>query len=260
MTKYQYEQMKRHEDTFDPSEIRDFCDALLSAKAEAETENSKDVKYLDINRLTNVLFDIFLAGTDTTRMTLQWAFLILANEPDLQEKIREEIETQVGDDIPTLEHKVNCHIINSFLAEVLRFRPIAGFVGHKTIEDTTLGGYTIPKDTSVLMSLLSVNFDEKTFPEAKKFKPDRFLKPDGRFYETSLEASLPFGIQGRRTCPGNKFAITNLFMLLVGFFQNTKGYKIELENGPGSLDYSVDPNNSSGYLPYPYKIKLVKAK
>lgn len=260
LNSYQYEQMTKHQKTFDSSQIRDFCDALLVAKAEAEAENSKDAKYLFISNLANVLSDIFLAGTDTTRMTLQWIFLILGNEPEVQERIIEEIESQIGDEIPTLEHKATCHFINSFLAEVLRFRPIAAFVIHKALEDTTLGGHEIPKDTVLLISLLTVNMDERTFHEPEKFIPDRFLRADGKFHESSLEASLPFGCQGRRTCPGNKFASANLFMLLVGFFQNIKGYRVELENGPGSRDYSVDPDNTSGYLPKNYKMKLVKAK
>ena len=255
---YNREQMKKHRETFNSNEIRDFCDALLSAKTEAESESSKDAKFLTSENVTNILTDIFLAGTDSVRMTLQWMLLLLANEPDLQKRIRNEIQSKIGDDTATLKHKANCHLTSSFIAELLRFRPIAGFAFHKAITDATVGEHKVPKNSFLFISLLDANWDEKTFPEADKFKPDRFLRADGTFYEGSLEASLPFGCQGRRTCPGNKFAIADVFMMLVGLLQNTKGYTWQLENGPGSHDYAADPDNITGYVPSPYKLKLTK--
>ena len=258
MNEYQMSQMIKHKEKFNPNEVKDFCDALLTAKYEAEKENSSDSKFLSMQNLANVISNIFFAGTDTTRMSLLWIFLILGNEPDLQDKIREELEIQIGNEIPALEHKANCHFVNSFIAEVLRFRPVGGVVFHKTIESTSIGDFNILKDTVVFGSLLTVNSDEKLFKQAEIFKPDRFLREDGTFHQSSLEASLPFGCQGRRTCPGNKFAITNIFMILAGWFQNTKGYKFVLESGPRSHDYSIDIDNSSGYLPKPFKIVLIK--
>jgi cytochrome P450 len=50
--------------------------------------------------------DLFTAGSDTTTNTLGWAFLYLLNYPDVQAKIRKELDRVIGSDrLPTLNDR-----------------------------------------------------------------------------------------------------------------------------------------------------------
>lgn len=258
---YHLTQMKLHIEEFKKSGgvVNDFAGAMLAAKQEAEAEDSNDAVYLHEGNLGNAVMDLLFAGSDTTSMTLTWIFLIIANDPDgLQAQLRKEVEEQIGDELPTLEHRASCHLINSFITETLRFRPVTGVtIPHKTVTQTELGSYGIPKGTAVMASILSCNRDPELFSEPEKFKPDRFISPDGTFSAKSIETSITFGGTGRRSCPGNKLATTNIFYIVAGWFQNTKDCKLVLENGPGSSDLAIDNSYRGGLLPMPYKMKLV---
>ena len=79
------------------------------------------------------------AGVDTTQYTLRWALLFMTNYPEMQRKMRKEIEDHIGNRIVVQEDKSNCHYVNAFISEVLRFRPVAPMaVAHKAICDTEI--------------------------------------------------------------------------------------------------------------------------
>lgn len=262
LREYHLTQMRAHVQEFERSggRVDDFAGAMLAAKQEAEMENSSDAKYLHEGNLGNAVMDLLFAGSDTTTMTLQWLFLCLANDPKgIQKRIRQEVDDKIGDSSPTLEHKNDCHLINSFISETTRFRPVSGVtIPHKTVAQAELGGYSIPKDTGIMASVISCSRDKELFTEPDQYKPDRFIDADGKFSITSKEYSIPFGGTGRRSCPGSRLATTNIFFILIGWFQNTKGLELVLEDGPHSCDLSVDPSQRGGLVPFPYKVKLVE--
>ena len=63
----------------------------------------------------------------------------MANYPEMQKKMRKEIEEQIGDRIPLQNDKQNCHYINAFISETMRHYVIAPMsVPHKTICDVEI--------------------------------------------------------------------------------------------------------------------------
>ena len=256
-------QMDEHLTKFDAKnnevEIKDFCDALISARIEAQETDSQASPYLTKDNLMNVLMNLFEAGTQTTRETLDWTFLLLANYQDAQRKLRTEIEEIIGDEIPTNEHKNNCHYVQSFIAEVLRFSPIAS-VGapHRAIVDTEVNGHKIPKDTVVsVMHIVELHSDE-IWGDARVFRPERFIDPaTGAFNARMNDAFHPFSI-GRRACLGERLALMNLFVQITRFLQKTKGMKIVLKNGTGSVSLEPDPEQPTMYVCVPHEIMIVR--
>src|SRR6185437_15628966 len=59
----------KHYVDYDESVCRDFCDALITAKNDALRGGKESAPYLTDQNLTLVVFDLFLAGTDTSQMT-----------------------------------------------------------------------------------------------------------------------------------------------------------------------------------------------
>jgi cytochrome P450 family 2 subfamily J/cytochrome P450 family 2 subfamily U polypeptide 1 len=73
-------------------------------------------------------------------MTLRWIMLFMANHPDMQRRMRKEIEENIGDRMPVQDDKLNCHFTNAFITECMRYRIISPFVlPHKAICDVTIG-------------------------------------------------------------------------------------------------------------------------
>ncbi|CAG2172180.1 unnamed protein product [Oppiella nova] len=247
---------KPHYDDYSDAIERDFCDALISAKNEALREGKESAPYLTDDNLAMAVFDLFFAGTDTSQQTFQWILLLMTYYPEMQRKLRQEIETQIGDRMPTHEDRNRCHYVMAFIAETLRIRNVTPFgVPHKAVVQSTIGNYTIPENTAILLYQSLILRDEKHWTEnGGEFVPERFLDSEGKYMTTRPKAYIPFSV-GRRQCLGEKLAIADLFLVLVAFLQSTQDYDIVLDSN-GGID--PDPNIVDQFSPSEYKILLKK--
>jgi len=67
-----------------------------------------------------LIFNIFLAGTDTTQLTLRWMLLFMIKYPEMQRKLRAEIYNEIGDRVALLEDKSKLNYVMAYITEVLR--------------------------------------------------------------------------------------------------------------------------------------------
>ncbi|XP_076351965.1 steroid 17-alpha-hydroxylase/17,20 lyase-like isoform X1 [Tachypleus tridentatus] len=245
-----------HKKTYKPDVIRDFTDALLSAKLEAKEEGKNSLQYLSDGNLAQVISDLFAAGTDTTQMTLRWMVLLIANSPDVQQKMFEEIESVIGNRPPVQDDKPQCHYVSAVIMETLRFGTIAPLgIDHKTTCDTEIGGHKIPKDTMVLFNLWAHHRDQTYWKDPHVFKPDRFLTENRTVTNERASSYVPFG-QGRRMCLGEKLALADTFLIIVRLLQHCK---FSLPGGAGSA--CLDPQPLALFsIPVPYKIEVTPRK
>ena len=129
-----------HYKDYNESEIRDFCDTLISAKNDALREGKESAPYLNDNNLTFALFDLFFAGTDTSQTTFRWILFLMTYYPEVEKKLRQEIENEIGDRIPTHEDRDRCHYVMAVISETLRLRNIAPTgVNHKAVVTSKIG-------------------------------------------------------------------------------------------------------------------------
>ncbi|XVE55818.1 hypothetical protein DITRI_Ditri03aG0187700 [Diplodiscus trichospermus] len=142
---------------------------------------------------------MFIAGTETTAITMEWAMSLLLNHPAALQKVREEIVSHVGH-----EHLLNdsdlakLPYLRCIVDETLRLYPPGPVLfPHCSSEDCMVGGYEIPKGTQLLVNVWAIHRDPSVWEEPTKFKPERF---EGTFEEKGVKY-LPFGV-GRRACPG----------------------------------------------------------
>ena len=156
------------------------------------------------NKKICVLIQIlFIAGTDTSMNTMEWAMSLLLNHPQVIEKLRKEIDCHVGhgrmlreSDLPKLPY-LRC-VIN----ETLRLYPTAPMLlPHFSSEDCTVGGYHIPRGTTLMVNAWAIHRDPKVWDEPTKFKPERFEGMIEGEREGFNFKFIPFGV-GRRVCPG----------------------------------------------------------
>lgn len=250
-------QLKRHEVTYQDGNIRDFTDAMIFAQREAEAENDPDLIHLTRDNIVMALSDVYAAGTETTKITMLWLILFMAKYPEHQKTLREEVDSVIGDNqCPGHEHRHHCHFVNAFIAEVMRIRTITPLnVPHKAIVDTELAGHRVRKGTTVLMPMIHYLMDPQVWGDPQVFRPDRFLTEDGKYNAKPNNYFLPFSA-GRRVCLGEKLATANIFFILTGILQQTKGKMIIV---PGHIDLNYDPDRDTNGRPRQFTIEIVNS-
>lgn len=120
----------------------------------------------------------------------------------------------------------------------------------RALETTTLGGYTIPKNTTILIGLHSVQKDNSYWNDPDDFRPERFLDENQKIANT--ERFVAFG-QGRRRCLGENLARGCLFTFFVGIMQK---YRLKLP--AGNALPSVQTMPGIVLSPQQYKVVFVK--
>ncbi|XP_040482152.1 cytochrome P450 2U1 [Ursus maritimus] len=209
--------IKDHRECLDVENPQDFIDMYL-LHVEEESKNNSNSSFNE-DYLFYIIGDLFIAGTDTTTNSLLWCLLYMSLNPDIQEKVQEEIERVIGADrVPSLTDKARMPYTEATIMEVQRLTVVVPLaIPHMTSEKTVLQGYTIPKGTVVLPNLWSVHRDPAIWEKPDDFYPNRFLDDQGQLIKK--ETFIPFGI-GKRVCMGEQLAKMELFLLFVSLMQS----------------------------------------
>ena len=236
--KYIRTQMEYYRKTFNSQSD----EALNFIQAYQEEMNSGNVsgKYFDDEHLYANSMAFFAAGSATTKDFIEWCLQVLVVIPEIQEKMRQEIDSVVGRDRRVMmQDKPMLPYCEAVLAEVDRFTSIVplGLI-HAVGGETQLGPYFLSKGTNVIINTFAIHSDPKLFPEPEKFKPERFLSPDGKKFIRD-DNLISFGY-GKRACPGEPLARTEVFLYVTSFVQKyiitaPPGVKLSLEAKIDSL-------------------------
>lgn len=231
--------------TYEPGKVLNFTHAMLSARDEALEQEKSDAEFLTEGNMIQILIDIFGAGTDTSIGELQWLLLKMSREPSIQEKIKKEIDENIGQSPPTMKDRERLPYTVACIMETLRFYPIAPFgLPHKTSHDSEIAGIPIPKDTRVMYNAYNVNHDPKLWADHDVFRPERFLDPvtGTLMSKDRLPPLLSFGL-GPRSCPGEKLAQADMFYVLVRLLQ-----RLSVAAPDGETGREVLPMGNSFFL------------
>ncbi|ELU05557.1 hypothetical protein CAPTEDRAFT_164179 [Capitella teleta] len=240
-------QIEEHRRTLDDVEDRDIIDLCLRKQA----GDGEDATLFNDEQLSHFIADLFLAGAETTATTLGWAYLYMAEHPEIQEKCFQEIYNVLGDRPPTMADRSKLPFVEATISEVQRIRTIAPLsVLHTTTQDATLRGYSIPKGTWVFPMLYAVSADEKQWKQPADFNPERFLDASGDY--AKRESLIPFSV-GPRMCAGEMLAKMELFIFFTMLLQNFRFSK----NSPDQK-IDLDPILGITWSAKPQTIQLTR--
>ncbi|XP_075013331.1 cytochrome P450 2J6-like [Calonectris borealis] len=208
-------ELESHKEKGKPDENQDFIDYYLDEID--KTKGDADATY-DEENLIQAIFDLFLAGTETTATTLRWALLYMVVYPDIQEKVQKELDAVLGcSDLICYEDRKKLPYTNAVIHEIQRYSNIILIaLPRQSMKDTELLGFPVPKNTIILSNIDSVLSDPEKWETPDQFNPGHFLDKDGNF--VNREAFLPFSI-GHRVCMGELLARMELFIVFSTLLQ-----------------------------------------
>ncbi|CAL4114072.1 unnamed protein product, partial [Meganyctiphanes norvegica] len=247
---YEYimEEVENHRNSVDPENPRDLIDSFLIEMKEKMNDNEN---FLNLSIL---IAHLFVAGSDTTSNTIRWTVLYMALYPHVQKRVQEEIDNVVGSDRqPGLEDRESLMYLEAVINEVHRKASLVPFsLPHQSSKEIKLGGYTIPKDSILLLVSNQIHNDKRYWEKPDMFYPEHFLDENGKVL-TKKDGYLPFSI-GRRQCVGESLARMSLFLFCAAFLQ-----KYNISAPPGEkLTEEPDPKKLLIRAPKPFRIILTK--
>lgn len=189
----------------------------------------------DPNMAVAMALDMLLAGVDTTGTVVATFLYQLATHPEQQQKLQEELDRVIPDiNKPlTKEQLEDMRYLRACIKETMRTMPIILGNARNAGKDLVLGGYQIPEGTLMMMTYRGLFDNEKYFPRAKEFLPERWL-PGGEALKCKHPfAFLPFGF-GVRKCVGKRFADLEMETVLAKTFRN---FSVEWNRPPANTTF-----------------------
>ncbi|CAF4765096.1 unnamed protein product [Pieris macdunnoughi] len=185
---------------------KDLVDALLKMKQDGPVIDG--VVITDDVIVSNAA-TMLLGGFETTGSVLTFTLYHLAYEPEIQQKLYEEVSKSKEEygkfEISTL---LELPYLNAVIKETLRLYPPMGWLDRIPSQDYQIDeNLTIKKGTPVYVNNIGMQYDPKYFPETLKYDPERFM-PENEQNITPF-TYLPFG-EGPRMCVGMRFGLTSV--------------------------------------------------
>ncbi|MDO9017277.1 MAG: cytochrome P450 [Deltaproteobacteria bacterium] len=183
-------------------------DDLLGTLLAAQDD---DGERMNDRQLRDEAMTLFLAGHETTALTLAHTLYLLSTHPEVERRLHAELAAVVGDRLPTADDVRALPYAERVIKESMRLYPPAWTTGREAAEDVEVGGYRIPKGAQILTSQWVVHHDPRWFPNPEGFDPDRWEGERGKAIPRF--AFFPFG-GGPRVCIGNHFATLEATLML----------------------------------------------
>ena len=189
---------------------RNLLEAMIAAADRSDSA-------LDDRAVAGNVATMLFAGEDTTANTLAWLIDLMQRHPQALARAQDETRRRVPDlDACGFEDLDRLDYLGACIAEALRLKPVAPFLGLEARRDTSVAGVYVPAGTLLWCMLRRDSVDERYFPDAATFDPQRWLNGDA-----NKRVAMPFGA-GPRICPGRYLALLEIRLamaMLLGSFE-----------------------------------------
>ncbi|KAL2899401.1 Trans-cinnamate 4-monooxygenase [Bienertia sinuspersici] len=183
----------------------------------------------------------FLRAIETTLWSIEWGIAEVVNHPEIQRKVKDELERVLGKGQPVTEPDLQkLPYLQAVVKETLRLRmAIPLLVPHMNLHDAKLGSYDIPAESKILVNAWWLANNPAHWKNPEEFRPERFLEEESKVEANGNDFRyLPFGV-GRRSCPGIVLALP-----IIGITIGTLVQNFELLPPPGQS--KIDTTEKGG--------------
>lgn len=168
------------------------------------------------HQLRDEAMTLFLGAYETTALALTWTWILLSQYPDVEARLAAEVKEVVGRRLPTFDDVSRLTFIGQVLHESMRLYPPLYAIGRESLADCEIGGYIVPRGTTIIMSQWVIQRDARFFTNPLEFDPSRWTP---EFHQHLPKyAYFPFG-GGPRVCIGNTFAMMEMTLILAAIAQ-----------------------------------------
>ncbi|CAD5228769.1 unnamed protein product [Bursaphelenchus xylophilus] len=213
LTKFFRNQISEHEKELQlcgDAQSTDYVESYLKQMHKRRDEGDYESFSHDI--LASMCYDLWLAGQESTSNTINWGIAYLANNPDIQDRVFQDIQNVVGERPVTMADRPGLPYLNAIVSESQRIANIIpALVPRRHHKDLKINGFTIKAGTAIVPQVSAVLYDENVFPNPHNFNPDRFLDENGHYRK--IDEFIPF-IVGKRNCLGEGLARMELFLFM----------------------------------------------
>ncbi|XVF70844.1 hypothetical protein PTKIN_Ptkin11bG0194500 [Pterospermum kingtungense] len=184
-------------------------DDLLDVLLTLQEHNDLDFP-LTTDNIKAVLVDMFIAGSDTSFTTLEWAMSEMLKNPRVIQKAQAEVRQ-----VFNTKGNVNSEMLHELeylklvIKETLRLHPpLPLLLPRECSHGCRINGYDIPAKSKVIVNAWAIGRNSDYWSEAERFYPERFVNSSVDYKGSNFEF-IPFGA-GRRMCPGMLYGIANV--------------------------------------------------
>ncbi|MFF3227545.1 cytochrome P450 [Nocardia suismassiliense] len=177
-------------------------------------------------RIRDTVLMTMLAAHHTTGVAISWTLYLLAQHPDVADRVADELARVLGDrPAPDYADLKRLTYLKMVLEESMRLYPPGPYGAREISEVLRVGDYSIPAGTTVFYPIWAVHLNPEYWPQPEVFRPERFSGAEsaGR----PRLAYIPFGL-GPRSCEGSALAMVEAQLVLAVLLRR---FRFELAPG-----------------------------
>jgi cytochrome P450 len=184
-----------------------------------EARDAETGEPLDDVALRNEAAVIFMAGHETTANSLAWAWYLLSQAPEVEERLHTELARALAGRLPTLDDVPELPYTRAIFEETVRLYPPVPLLARQALRDETIRGRSVPAGSLVMVVPWLLHRHRKFWGKPDHYIPERFLPENAQF--RVRHAYVPFSV-GPRICPGAAFGLTEAVLCIATLAQRVR--------------------------------------
>jgi len=200
-------------------------------------------QFMEDRQLVDEILTMIVAGHETSASTLSWAWYLISQHLEVEQKLSKEFNQVVFskfDDLPNFPYT------RQIIEEVMRLYPSGWLLSRKALRDDRLGEFFVPAGTEIYIPPYFIQRNPRIWNEPDRFNPDRF-QPENSKHRHRL-AMIPFSA-GPRTCIGAHFARVEMQIHIMTIARHLQLQFVP--SGPIELDAGVNLRSRHDFIMYP---------
>jgi cytochrome P450 len=181
-----------------------------------EARDSETGEPLDDTALRNEAAVIFMAGHETTANSLAWAWYLLSQAPEVEERLHAELARVLNGRPPTLDDVPSLTYTRAVFEETVRLYPPVPLLARQALRDETIRGRPVRAGSLVMVVPWLLHRHRKFWGKPDHYIPERFLPENAEF--RVRHAYVPFSV-GPRICAGAAFGLTEAILCIATLAQ-----------------------------------------